>query len=260
MGILILVNKSRIKIKDSYSGDIIKEQICTVHYPLSRPIKCQVILTKSQIVLEEYDEFDLDRESDDDSSNNSCTSSNGYKEKYPVKDIFGFHIVQREVEEPSLTTVYACIILYSFEKGDVKTRSRIARVLEINESQHSYEENLNIAKEWALQIGTLLKLKYPKCFSCDFDSSHSNSLVDKIEKVFTEIKSLDRKKTSVKEPSSSDSIENDADDDNIVTEIDLEFDTATFSLVRSVLFNRRYLVIINPVSGQGKGLTLLEVC
>lgn len=204
---------------------------------------CQIILTPTELVLEECDESGYE------------SDSGSGRERYPIEDIFGFHIVQKKAAEPSLPTVYVCIIFYTHESEKAGSRSRVARLLEINQSRQSYEGNLNVAKEWALDIANVLQTKLSSIYSSrppqdspdDSDNTHQK-IISKIENVFDSLKSNPLDKPTVSD-----------DDSLVVNDIDLIFCDESFSLVRTVLLERKFLVIVNPVSGQGKSVNLLNV-
>ncbi|CAL8095029.1 unnamed protein product [Orchesella dallaii] len=223
-----------LKAEKSAEEDVLREGIFTVHYPICKPLLCEVSLTPTELVFEEYDESGYESDCD------------ALQERFPIEDIYGLHIVKMQLEEPSLPSVYLCIIFYTSALESDDNRKRVSRILEISQSKESYLGNLDLAKEWSLDFEHLLKAKFPNLHSAPTGKSPSSSQT--IEDIFTSLKTSGKKGDEGK-------------NDNRCTtpsKIDLEFCSGTFALVRSILFSRQLLVIVNPVSGQGKGENLYK--
>ncbi|ODM99925.1 Sphingosine kinase 1 [Orchesella cincta] len=213
--------------------DILREGIFTVHYPVCKPLLCEVSLTPTELIFEEYDESGYESDCD------------ALQERFPLEDIYGLHVVERQNEEPSLPSVYLCIIFYTSALESDDNRKRASRILEISQSKELYLGNLEVAKDWSLDLEHLLKLKYPNLHNTPTVKSLPNR--QSIEDIFNSLKTNGRV--------------SDAGNGNTTQEaskIDLDFCSGTFSLVQSILFRRQLLVIVNPVSGQGKGENLYK--
>lgn len=221
----------------SDSEECLREDVFTVHYPESSPVKCKVTLTPTELFLEEQDEGS-ERDID--------------QEKYKIEDIFGLHIVKKDNEEPSLPTVYVCLIFYTHSAENNNSRIRVPRIFEINQPKHSYEGNLDLAKGWAVDIGDSVLAKFPNLhrhrLQNNYKPSDSPSLREKIEKA---IEFLRTTRNIAQDAAQS---ENSSEKD-----LNLTFYDETFTLCKTLLFERKFLMILNPVSGQGKGLILLQV-
>lgn len=227
----------------SEKEESIREDVFTVHYQHSTPAKCRVALTSSQLILDIHE--------DDDSE---CDIE---QERYKVEEIFGIHVVQKENEEASIPTVYVCIIFYT-SSGSNPARTRVPRIFEVNEPHASFEENLDFARNWVLEVTNALCKKFPNLYSHELQSSQGkigSSCGEKIDKAFEYLK-------LAKNDVAKDDAANGKSFSNSLAKTEpfkLAFYEKEFTLHKTLLNERNYLVIINPVSGQAKGLTLFQV-
>lgn len=221
--------------------DEVRDDIFTVHYPEAESSKCKVSITKTGLTLE-----DCECEDDSDSEESEVNT-----EEFKVEDIYGVHIVRKvaeeeEDEETNDASVYVLVLVYA-KASDNLARVRIPRVFEINLARSSYQENLGFARDWVIDMGKLIADIFPNLLSHELQetSQKGPTIKEIIDKQFASL--MSPKQTNKREETEQESIN------------DLDFINATFELEKTILFERTFLVIINPVSGQGKGLSLFQV-
>lgn len=160
-------------------------------------------------------------------------------ERYCVEDIFGCHTLRHKKQGGSYSAAYICFYLYprSKKKGmlsTVKYREKVTLVFEVKQEGNSYEKNLEIATLWKNGLLGILAAKYPKWQlhkSQDEDKPNNNSEDLDISRV----KSQD------------------------VMDQGIRPGEPLLPLVSYLSFTRRFLVILNPKSGQGKTRDIFEV-
>lgn len=158
-------------------------------------------------------------------------------ERYSIKDMFGCHTLRHKQPGPTYVSAYLCFYLYPRKRrvllSKTKPRAKMPLVFEIRKGGNSYQENLAIATKWKEDALRLLQLKYPKW------NAHGNG--GQVE-------------------SSGETVGQDATGDEFPIPVDRKGskELVKLSLCSSLQYWKRYLVIVNPISGKGKGISVLE--
>lgn len=167
-------------------------------------------------------------------------------ERYSIDDLFGCHTLRHKQNGPSFVSAYVCFYIYPRRKrvllSKTKLREKVPLVFEIRKSGNSYEENLSIAMRWKEDALQLLNKKYPK-----FQGSRQLDSQNDI----TELNGNLEVTCDIKEKGDA--------DNSIIVQNGKGVQVAKLSLSNDIPFVRRYFVIINPVSGQGKGVAVFNV-
>lgn len=158
--------------------------------------------------------------------------------RYAVEDIFGCHTLRHKKQDASYTSAYICFYLYPRNKkkglmSNIKYREKCVLVFEVKKSGNSFDKNLDIATLWKNETLGVLASKYPKWQLQESGSSNPNNN-DGTKMVSTAIsKDIMDHSTRTGEPK--------------------------LPLASYLSFLRRFLVILNPKSGQGKTMEMFQV-
>jgi hypothetical protein len=186
----------------------------------------RLVLTTNQVIVQ-------------DSKNHSRI------ERYPLDDLFGCHTLRHK--KSGGVAAYLCFYLYPRTKkkglmNHIKFREKVTLVFEIKKPGNSYEHNLDLATQWKQSTLETLGKRYPKWQlhrAGVRGETQDNNANEDINNIL---------------PISSLALESQDAMDHIIHEGE-----STFSLASYLLYVRRFLVILNPKSGQGKTMEMFQV-
>lgn len=156
-------------------------------------------------------------------------------ERYSIDDLFGCHTLRHKQTGSSFLAAYVCFYMYPRRKrvllSKLKLREKVPLVFEIRKSGKSYEENLAVATSWKEDAIRLLRTK-----SCEQNRAPQNSQGGGDRELISALLAK-----------------------NALVSRDGSGKSPKLSLTHDLSFSKRYLVIVNPVSGQGKGVSTFHV-
>jgi len=185
----------------------------------------RLILTTNQVILQD-------------------TKNHSRCERYSIQDLFGCHTLRHKKTSVS-NSAFVCFYLYPRTKkvglmNPAKLREKITLVFDIKKPGNSYEENLSIATEWKQATLGALNRKYPKWQLKSNNSIEERKTEDDCNDSITPITNL--------------AIDSQDTMDHIVYTGE-----SNQSLSSYLLYIRRFLVVLNPKSGQGKTMEMFQV-